>query len=101
MVQADGSFATAIAKDNHKAGEFKGHIGQHSRLINTLGVRQTRIGVNMIECDAAGCKQERYFETSNEMRSVLIKIGSNGVDHRPGQKVADESFVKGETQDSL
>ena len=35
------------------------------------------------------------------MRSVLIKIGSNGFDHRPGQKVADESFVKGQTQASL
>ena len=95
MVPADGSFATAIAKDNHKAGEIQGQIRHHSGLINTLGVRQTRIGVNRIECDLAGCKQERYFETSNEMRSVLIKIGSNGFDHRPGQKVADESLVQG------
>ena len=47
-----------------------------------------------MERDAASCKQERYFETSNEMKSVLIKIGSDGFDHRPGQKVADESFVK-------
>ena len=95
MVSADGSFATAIAKDNHKAGEIQGQMRQHSRLINT------RIGVNRTDCGAAGCKQERYFETSNEMRSVLIKIGSNGFDHRLGQKVADESFVKGRTQASL
>ena len=32
---------------------------------------------------------------------MLIKIGSSGFDHRPGQKVADESFVKGQTQASL
>ena len=37
------------------------------------------IGVNRIKCYAAGCKQERHFETSNETRSVLIKIGSNGI----------------------
>ena len=61
MVPADGSFATAIAKDNHKEGQIQGPIRQHSRLINTLGVRQIRIGVNRIECGAAGCKQERYF----------------------------------------
>ena len=95
MVAADGSFATAIAKDNHKEGEIQGQIRQHSRLINTYGVRQTRIGVNKIECDAAGCKQERCSETSTEMRSMLIKIVSNGFDHTPGQKGADESFVKG------
>ena len=95
MVPADGSFATAIAKDNHKAGEIQGQIRQHSRLINTLGVRQTRIGVNRTDCDAAGCKQERCLETSNEMRSVLIQIGSNGFDHRPGQKVADEKHRQG------
>ena len=101
MVPADGSFVTAIAKDSHKEGEIQGQIRQLSRLINTLGVRQTRIGVNWIECGAAGCKQERYSETSNEMRSVLIKIGSNVFDHRPGQKVADESFVEGQTHASL
>ena len=81
MTPADGSFATAIAKDNHEEGEIQGQIRQHSRLINTSGVRQTRIGVNRIECDAAGCMQERYFETSHEVRSVLIKIGSTGFDH--------------------
>ena len=61
MVLADGSFATVIAKDNHNAGEIQGHIRQHSRLINILGVRQTRIGVNRSECGAAGCKQERVL----------------------------------------
>ena len=61
MVAADGSFATAIAKDFRKEGENQGQISQHSRLINTLRVRQTRIGVNRIECDAAGCKQEKVL----------------------------------------
>ena len=84
-----------------RSGEIQEQIRQHSRLINTLGVRQTRIGVNRIDCDAAHCKQERYFETSIEMRSVLIRIGSYGFDYRPGQKVADDSFVKGQTQASL
>ena len=95
MVPADGSFATAIAKDNHKEGETQGQIRQHSRSINTLGVRQTRISVNRIECDAASCKQERYFETSNEMRSMLIKIGSNGFDHRLGQKGCRRNLRQG------
>ena len=82
---ADGH-STHHGPSRRKSGEIQGQIRQHSRLINTMGVRQTRIGVNRIGCDAADCKQERYFETSNEMRSVLIKIGSNGFDHRLGQK---------------
>ena len=49
MVPADGSFATAIAKDNHKEGEIHGQIRQDSRLINTLRERQTRTSVNRIE----------------------------------------------------
>ena len=36
MVPADGSFTTAIAKGNHKAGEIQGQISQHSRWIVTL-----------------------------------------------------------------
>ena len=73
MVPADGSFAIAIAKDNHKAGEIQGQTRLHSRSINLLGVRQTRIGVNRIDCEA-GCKQDRYFETSNEVRSMLLRL---------------------------
>ena len=101
MTPVDGSFATAIAKNNHRTAEIQQQIRQHSRLINTLGMRQTLIDVNRADCDAAGCKHERYFETLNEMRSLLIKIDSNGIDHRPDKKVADESFVKGQTQVSL
>ena len=100
MVPADGSFATAISKDNRKANEIQGQIRQHSRLINTLGARKTRISVNRIDRDAAGWMQEGVFETSNGIRSMLIKIGSKECDHRLVQKVADESFVKGQTQEA-
>ena len=61
MVPAGGSFATALAKDNHKEGEIQGQIRQFLSSINTLGVRQTRIGVNRIDCGAVSWKQERHF----------------------------------------
>ena len=57
MVPPDGSFTTAIAKDNHKAGEI-----HHSRSINLLRVMQTRIGADKMDCDTAGHNQERYDE---------------------------------------
>merc|ERR1712012_766059 len=75
VVPADGNFTTAIAKGNHKAGEIQGQTRQHSRLINLLGVKQICIGVNKMDCDTAGYKQERYDEISNEMKSMLIKVG--------------------------
>ena len=53
IVPADSTFATVIAKDNHKEGEIQGQIRQHSMLINISRVRQIRIGVNRVECDAA------------------------------------------------
>ena len=80
MVPADGSVATAIAKDNHKTGEIQKnqtafendqHLGSE-----TDPPRREQDGVRR-------CRQERYLETSNEMRSVLIKIGSNGFDQSP------------------
>merc|ERR1711874_93436 len=75
MVPADGNFTTAIAKGNHKAGEIQGQTGQHSRLINLLGVKQICIGVNKMDCDTAGYKQARYDEIANEMKSMLVKVG--------------------------
>merc|ERR1712122_27577 len=42
---------------------------------NLLGVKQICIGVNKMDCDTAGYKQERYDEISNEMKSMLIKVG--------------------------
>ena len=69
------NFTTAIAKGNRKAVEIQGMIRWHSRLINLLGVKQICIGVNKMDCDTAGYKQERYDEISNEVRSMLIKVG--------------------------
>jgi len=75
MVPCDGNFTTAIAKGNHKAGEIQGQTRQHSRLINLLGVKQIAIGCNKMDCDTAGYKKTRYEEVSNEMRSMLVKVG--------------------------
>lgn len=75
MVPADGNFGTAIAKGNHKAGEIQGQTRQHARLINLLGVKQLLVGVNKMDSDVAGYKQERYNEIANEMRNMLMKVG--------------------------
>jgi len=75
MVPCDGNFTTAIAKGNHKAGEIQGQTRQHSRLINLLGVKQIAIGCNKMDCDTAGYKKERFEEVSNEMKSMLVKVG--------------------------
>merc|ERR1712019_215041 len=75
MVPCDGNFTTAIAKGNHKAGEIQGQTRQHSRLINLLGVKQIAIGCNKMDCDTAGYKKARYEEVSNEMKSMLVKVG--------------------------
>ena len=40
MVPEEGNFTSAIAKSNHKAGEIKGQMRQHSYLINLLGMEQ-------------------------------------------------------------
>merc|ERR1712166_600988 len=75
MVPCDGNFTTAIAKGNHKAGEIQGQTRQHARLINLLGVKQIAVGCNKMDCDTAGYKKTRYEEVSNEMRSMLVKVG--------------------------
>merc|ERR1711937_488521 len=75
MVPADGNFTTAIQRGNHKAGEIQGRTRQHSRLINLLGVKQIVIGINKMDCDTAGYKQERYDEIANEMKNMLGKVG--------------------------
>ena len=49
---------TASAKDNHKAAEIRGWIRQHSRSMNLLGGKQTRVGGSKMDCDAEGYKQE-------------------------------------------
>jgi len=75
MVPADGNFTTAIQRGNHKAGEIQGQTRQHSRLINLLGVKQIVIGINKMDCDTAGYKEERYTEIANEMKNMLGKVG--------------------------
>jgi len=75
MVPADGNFTTAIQKGNHKAGEVQGQTRQHARLINLLGVKQLIIGVNKMDCDVAKYGKPRFDEISNEMKSVLVKVG--------------------------
>jgi len=75
MVPADGNFTAAIARGNHKAGEVQGQTRQHARLINLLGVKQLIVGINKMDCDAAGYKQDRYNEIKEEMASMLIKVG--------------------------
>ena len=67
-------FQQTVVSPLPKEGEIQGQIRQHSRLINTLGVRQTRISVNRIECGAAGCAQEKYFETEDHRNET----GSSG-----------------------
>merc|ERR1712199_68751 len=57
------------------AGEIQGQTRQHSRLINLLGVKQIAIGCNKMDCDTAGYKKARYEEVSNEMKSMLVKVG--------------------------
>jgi elongation factor 1-alpha len=75
MVPADGNFTTAIQRGNHKAGEVQGQTRQHSRLINLLGVKQVIVGVNKMDCDVAKYGKDRYDEISQEMRSMLVKVG--------------------------
>merc|ERR1711966_631617 len=75
MVPADGNFTTAIQKGNHKAGEVQGQTRQHARLLNLLGVKQLIVGINKMDCDTAGYKEERYNEIRDEMRNMLSKVG--------------------------
>merc|ERR1711975_66642 len=76
MVPADGNFTTAIQRGNHKAGEIQGQTRQHARLINLLGVKQIIIGINKMDCDTAGpYAKARYDEISQEMASMLVRVG--------------------------
>merc|ERR1712187_182585 len=56
-------------------GEIQEQTRQHSRLINLLGVKQIAVGCNKMDCDTAGYKKARYEEVSNEMKSMLTKVG--------------------------
>jgi elongation factor 1-alpha len=75
MVPADGNFTTAIQKGDHKAAEIQGQTRQHARLINLLGVKQLIVGVNKMDSDVAGYKEERYVEIRDEMKHMLTRVG--------------------------
>jgi elongation factor 1-alpha len=75
MVPADGNFTAAIAKGNHKLGQVQGQTRQHARLINLLGVKQLIIGINKMDCDVAGYKEDRYNEVKDEMVNMLGRVG--------------------------
>merc|ERR1712167_516186 len=75
MVPSDGNFTTSIAKGNPKAGEVQGQTRQHSVLINLLGVKQLLVGVNKMDCDVAGYKEDRYNEIKDEVKHMLKKVG--------------------------
>jgi len=100
MVPADGNFTTAIQRGNHKAGEIQGQTRQHSRLINLLGVKQIIIGINKMDTDTAGYKQERYDEIMNEMKNMLAKVGwkkdfiENGVPYMPLSGWCGDNLIK-------
>ena len=64
-----------MALQDHKAGEVQGQTRQHARLLNLLGVKQLIVGVNKMDCDTAGYKEERYNEIRDEMRNMLQKVG--------------------------
>ena len=40
-----------------------------------MGVKQIAIGCNKRDCDTAGYKISRYEEVSNDMKSMLVKVG--------------------------
>jgi len=75
MVPADGNFTTAIQKGDIKSAEIQGQTRAHARLLNLLGVKQLLVGVNKMDSDVAGYKEERYHEISEEMRHMLVKVG--------------------------
>merc|ERR1712025_746839 len=75
MVPADGNFTTAIQKGDIKSAEIQGQTRAHARLLNLLGVKQLLVGVNKMDSDVAGYKEERYNEIADEMRHMLAKVG--------------------------
>jgi len=75
MVPADGNFTTAIQKGDVKSAEIQGQTRAHARLLNLLGVKQLLVGVNKMDTDVAGYKEERFNEIAEEMRHMLVKVG--------------------------
>ena len=52
---------------------MQGQTRQHARLLCLLGVKQLVVGVNKMDSDVAGYKEERYKEIKDEMKHMLTK----------------------------
>lgn len=75
MVPADSGFTVAIQKGDPRANEIQGQTRQHARLLNLLGVKHLIVGVNKMDSDLAGYKEERYKEVCDEMKNMLLRVG--------------------------
>lgn len=75
MVPADGNFATSIQKADRSEDQVAGQTREHARILTHLGIKQLIVGVNKMDSDTAGYKQERYEEVVNEVRRMLISVG--------------------------
>ena len=71
-VSVDGKTPTAIDKGYQNEEEIQGQTRQHSRSNTPLVMKPTNNDVNMSECDSTEQEQERYDETSRDLKSVLI-----------------------------
>jgi translation elongation factor EF-1alpha len=65
----------AMANRHPLTARIQGQTRQHARLLCLLGVRQLCVGVNKMDCDVAGYKEERYKEIKDEMKHMLTKVG--------------------------
>lgn len=77
LTPSDGNFTTSVAKGDRKTGEVKGQTREHARLLNLLGVKQLVVGINKMDSDIAGYKQERFEEVKAETKDMLLKVGWN------------------------
>lgn len=75
MVPADSGFTVAIQKGDARANEIQGQTRQHARLLNLLGVKHLIVGVNKMDSELAGYKEERYKEVCDEMKNMLQRVG--------------------------
>jgi elongation factor 1-alpha len=75
MVPADAGFGIAIQKGDPKANEIQGQTRQHARLLNLLGIKHLIVGVNKMDSETAGYKEERFIEVRDEMKNMLQRVG--------------------------
>lgn len=75
MVPADSGFGVAVQKGDPRANEIQGQTRQHARLLNLLGIKHLIVGVNKMDSDLAGYKEDRFNEVKDEMKSMLVRVG--------------------------